>query len=467
MLAWLVLPLCLAVGFLQPTTMPATRPAVDAVDLARRAVDALRAGDAEAFATLVDANVRRAAPSDQVRRIAAELTRRHGRFLAYETPVRGVERGLEVVTLPAVFERARVTFKVGVDPMNGLASGLLIVGLTPRGEAVAPPPYADPALFREVEVVVRTPRRDGAGNVELPGTLSLPTDSAGPAPGVVLVHGSGPLDRNAGVGATQIFRDLAQGLASRGVAVLRYDKRTLVAPDAVDLTENSLDDETIADAASALLLLAARPEVDAARLFVVGHSLGAMLAPRVIERADADVAGLVLLAAPARPTLDVVLEQIDYLARFDGQIDPAERAALDAATGAAARARAGLDASLLGAPATYWRQLDAVRPTDELVAALEDRSPLRALVLRGGRDYQVTAADEARWRAALLGRDDTTFRQYPALNHVFVAGQGRPGPGEYERFGHVDQQVIDDIAAWVKTGELPPPPVVAVPPPLP
>ncbi|MEG0767506.1 MAG: alpha/beta fold hydrolase, partial [Clostridia bacterium] len=132
----------------------------------------------------------------------------------------------------------------------------------------------------------------------LPGTLTVPTAATGKMPAVVLVHGSGPNDRNESVGGTAIFRDLAHALASRGIAVLRYDKRTLVhgaqfTPEIINgLT---VEQETIEDALSAIAQLRADSRIDPARVFLVGHSMGAMLAPR-IDAEGGNLTGLVLMA---------------------------------------------------------------------------------------------------------------------------------------------------------------------------
>src|SRR2546425_10392277 len=108
------------------------------------------------------------------------------------------------------------------------------------------PAYSKPDAFRESEVTV------GADQWKLPGTLTVPTGS-GPFTGIVLVHGSGPNDRDETIAATKVFKDLAEGLASRGVAVLRYEKRTRQYGARVASMQGlTVDDETVTDAARAL-----------------------------------------------------------------------------------------------------------------------------------------------------------------------------------------------------------------------
>jgi uncharacterized protein len=75
---------------------------------------------------------------------------------------------------------------------------------------------------------------------------------------------------------------------------------------------------------------------------------------------------------------------------------------------------------------------------------------IRLLILQGGRDYQVTEADFGGWRSGLSGRSSVQFKLYPNLNHLFVAGEGKSKPAEYEQPGHVAEEVIQDISAWVR-----------------
>ena len=239
-------------------------------------------------------------------------------------------------------------------------------------------------------------------------------------------------------------------------------------PEAVNLRQNALADETIDDAVSALELLRAQPKVDAKRLFVLGHSLGGLLGPQIVS-ADATqnrnehwppVAGLILAAAPARPVMDVLVGQIDFLARLDGATTPEEQAQLDAAVAATVAVRGGEmrdDAVLLGASLSYWKQLDRVRPVEDLLAVMTREPTLKVLIVRGGRDYQTTAADWAAWQAATANDARVASRSYPSLNHLFVARSGPPGPAEYDHSGHVAAAFVTDVAAWVNTGALPSP----------
>lgn len=304
------------------------------------------------------------------------------------------------------------------------------------GEA-APPPYAVLEKFTEQEVSI------GPESAPLGATLALPVGD-GPFPAVVIVHGSGPSDRDGTVGPNKLYRDIAWGLASQGVAVLRYDKRTLIYPEQFT-PQATVREESIDDTLAALTLLRTIPAIDSSRLYVLGHSLGGGLAPTIAQE-DGQVAGLIIMAGSNRSLLEMVIEQGHYLAALDGDVSAAETASLDELQAAIDQLDSlPDDAAIIGAYVGYWRDLETL---DTLGAAQALNIPM--LVLQGGRDYQVTEFDFGRWQEALSGRANVQFILYPMLNHEFMAGEGAPNPDEYYIPGFADAQVINDIALWIQ-----------------
>ncbi|MGB9032442.1 MAG: alpha/beta fold hydrolase, partial [Acidobacteriaceae bacterium] len=272
----------------------------------------------------------------------------------------------------------------------------------------------------------------------------------------VLVAGSGPEDEDETISPNKPFKDLAWGLASRNIAVLRYTKRT--AQYAKELLANdagfTVNQETVDDARAAVALLAKRPEVDSRRIFVLGHSLGGMMAPRIAE-GNAQVAGLVILAGPTRPFEQLLVDQVTYIEGLQGTITPEAQKQIDAveqlakeieSPSLAADARVNVMGSVI--PGSYFLDLRSYHPAE--VAA---RLKIPMLILRGERDYQVTADDTAGWKKALAGRADVSFATYPGLYHLFMTstspGVGPGTPADYQKPGHVAPPVIDDIAAWI------------------
>jgi dienelactone hydrolase len=356
-----------------------------------------------------------------------------------------VERrpGGDAVTTTCQFERATFDVVVGIDSV-GKITGLAFRPASAAGTVYTAPAYADAAAYTEEDLTIGSPEW------ALPGTLLIPA-GAGPHPAVILVHGSGPGDRDTTIGPNKPFKDIALGLASRGIAVLRYDKRSRVhGPKMAASPSMTVKDEVIDDVGEAIKALKARSRTDAARIFVLGHSLGGMLIPRIVQ-AHPSVAGAIVLAGAARPIEDAIVEQARYLATEDGAVSPDEQALIDgmAQTAAAIRALGPADAGsakrVLGATPAYWLDLRGYDPPG---AARNVKIPL--LVLQGERDYQVTMEEYTRWTRALAGTATATFRSYPALNHLFIAGTGKSFPAEYMIPSHVAEDVIRDIAAFIK-----------------
>ncbi len=367
-----------------------------------------------------------------------DFEQRHGT----RTESLGVHR---IVLVTCEFARDWLDAKVVFNPAGEIAGLFFLPARKPDAQF---PPYAKTNEFREVEA------RFGAAGWELPGTLTLPKGE-GRFPAVILVHGSGPNDRDETIGPNKPFRDLAWGLASRGIAVLRYDKRTKVhaqklITEAGRLEPITVREETMDDAGYALDWLRQRLTVDANRIFLAGHSLGATLAPR-IARDHPGFAGLILLAGSTRPLAQVMVEQIEYIAKSDGNVSEQEKQQIESTRKLAERVAALTEKDgtntqpILGAPPAYWLDL---RSYDAPATAAELRLPM--LILQGTRDYQVTEKqDLPGWRSALANRMDITLKTYPNLYHLFIAGKGPSTPAEYQIPGFVDEQVIGDIAQWI------------------
>lgn len=358
-------------------------------------------------------------------------------------------QGYRIVLVTCEFAKATLDARVVFDKAGRIA-GLNFVPTAPAVK-YEPPAYADPSKFVETEVTV------GSGEWALPGTLTLPKGT-GPFPAVVLVHGSGPNDRDETLGPNKPFKDLAWGLATRGIAVLRYDKRSKVYQSRI-LGDPKLEaamtvkDETIDDALAAAALLEKTKGVAPKRVFILGHSLGGYLMPRIALAArPLDVAGFIVMAGLTRPLDDTILRQMTYLYGLAGpNLSAEDKKKLDEIKADVARIKAlteadkGSTTKILGAMPAYWLDLRGYNPPE---VAKQVTKPM--LFLQGGRDYQVQTVDLDNWKAALGSRPDVEFRLYPKLNHLFFEGQGIIQPLEYtQKHGSVAPYVVEDIADWI------------------
>lgn len=418
------------------TTLTASAAEAPAA-LSARLLDRLQARDYAAVEAMFTPAMAQAVPADKLQGAWESLPAQFGAFKQRGQAQISESRGMQIALTRLQFERGAVNAQITIDA-DGQVSGLW---LQPVADVIPVPAVPVDASYTETEVSI------GSGENALPATLAMPKGK-GPFSAVVLVHGSGPHDRNETIGPNRPFLDIARGLAAQGIAVLRYEKRTRVYPQAYAQGVYTVDQETTDDAVAALALLRTLDGVDPKRVFVLGHSQGGMLAPRVARRAPY-VAGVILLAAPARSLLTILPEQNRRLlgAQADGEQGKAFLANLDAQIAHVRDpATAPEDtATPLGVPAGYWRSIEAV---DAIGDARSINQPL--LFLQGGRDFQVVDADWQRWQATFKQDPRATFHLYPALNHLAIAGTGPATLAEYQQPGHVDATLVADIARWIK-----------------
>lgn len=293
----------------------------------------------------------------------------------------------------------------------------------------------------------------------LNGLLTLPDDTSGPVPAVVFVHGSGSGNMDEKVGKLTPFKDLAEGLAKHGIASVRYDKRSfahglkMLRDKGMTIT---VKEETIEDAILAAELLRKDARIDPGKIFIVGHSMGAMLAPR-IDAEGGNFKGLVLMAGTPRRLEEVLVEQteeamssmgklakalvrkqVEKLNRsFDGLYDLSDEEAKKKKMG--------------GGTTLYYFKEMGEHAAPGYLESLE--KPM--LIMQGGKDVQVKAdRDFDAFRKLLKGKKQVTFKLYENLNHAFVPAVYGSIAKAKQEFGieqHIGENVIADIANWIKT----------------
>ncbi len=412
----------------------ATLSAGEPEKLAEKIFSYLQQGRGDSIAVYMQEEIRSQVPPEALGQVFTQLESQFGAYQSKGEWKVQTMQGMTVVTSDIQFEKGALVFVLSTND-KGEINGLRFV------PSSSTPASADELREGERALVVRT------GEYELPGILKLPAGE-GPFPVVVFVHGSGPSDRDGTLGPNKVFLDMAEGLARQGIASIRYDKRTYVyGLDWEKENEGTFDEETTDDAVSAVRLAATYPELSS--VYVVGLSQGAILAPRIAQKAG-DVAGIVMMAGSPRPLPQLIAEQLEHL--FSHQQPGLTREMVEQAKAQADNldryGTDGYDPSLgfpFGAGSeAYWAfitRYDALETLRSLTVPV--------LILQGERDYQVTMKDFDLWRQGVADRPGVKLKSYPGLNHIFFEGEGICLPAEYEQQKPVASYVIDDIAAFI------------------
>lgn len=289
----------------------------------------------------------------------------------------------------------------------------------------------------------------------LNGILTLPEDLSKPVPAVVMVHGSGSSNMDEKIMNCTPFKDLAEGLAKRGVASVRYDKRSFVhARKMLKAKPITVQEETIEDAILATQRLKQDSRIDKERIFILGHSMGGMLAPR-IDAEGGNYKGLILMAGSPRNLETILLEQnqtvMDSLNPFlrwigEKQIKKLNQTFAGLYTLSDEEAK---QKKFGGGTTLYYFKEMGEHPVPMYLEQLD--KPM--LVLQGAKDVQVLPEiDFQMYQELLRDKSDVTFRLYEELNHAFVKnlfGSLMKTKQEYSVERHIEEYVLQDIAEWI------------------
>ncbi|QUH26234.1 alpha/beta fold hydrolase [Serpentinicella alkaliphila] len=417
----------------------------EVTDLAEGFVDYIVAEDFESAVAMFDDNMKKAMSVSKFEQTWSQLQKQVGGFERKISNRVEKIKEYDVVFVTCKFEQDNIDIKVVFNKDKRIAGLFFEPAKDVDVTEYSPPIYSQPKNFTESEITI--------GNDEwaLPGTLTIP-NGEGPFPALVLIHGSGPSDRDSTIGPNKPLKDLAWGLANQGIAVLRYDKRTLVYGQKLASLQNSItvNEETIIDANRGVELLLENQKIDNSKIHVLGHSLGGTLAPRIAVEND-NVASIVILGGAVSPLEELILTQIKYISSLDGTLSAEEESHIKLIESHVANIKSLVPSSttpateLLGVPASYWLDLKDYNP-----AQMAKNLSIPILILHGARDYQVNMDELNMWKNTLEGRNNVEFKLYSNLNHLFIAGEGQSNPAEYEIPGNVDEQVIKDISRWIK-----------------
>jgi fermentation-respiration switch protein FrsA (DUF1100 family) len=331
-------------------------------------------------------------------------------------------------------------------PAQGLAYTRKGFSLSKKQPVSSPWPGAGAVTERKVSF-----RNQG---LDFPAALTLPKHSSGRIPIVVLIPGSGPHDMDETLGPNKPFRDLAYGLAAKGIATLRYDKRSWLAPQSLQ-GEVDLDHEVTSDAVAALAYASTFPEVDPKQVFLLGHSLGGTMAPvivadRLAERPES-VRGIIFLAGAAQSVEQTLERQVASQDKRHGATDAQVEQKLEEWRRTFANVRNPdtqgdqmVGSPPLSLPVSYWRSWMKQDPAAELA-----KLNVPALVLRGSQDTQVSEKDFTMLQKAAVAPGSST-RELDGLDHMMMyVPADETNSEESLRPSHVGEAAIVSIAAWV------------------
>jgi hypothetical protein len=312
----------------------------------------------------------------------------------------------------------------------------------PTQSEYALPTYTDTTLYTEKEIQIKFAEGEMAGILTSPKKVSN-------FPVVILIHGSGPSDMDETVGSNKPFKDLAIGLAAQGIGSIRYVKRTMIYPNSFNKAF-TVKEEVLDDAHAAITLAGTLQGVNKTQIYLLGHSLGGMLAPRIASLAPS-LNGIILAAAPARKFADLITEQNEYLYKASGDTSSAGKqqfieSSIDIDKSRLLKLGAiSPDSIILGAPASYWIDLNN---HDQVGTAKKIKN--RIFVVQGAKDFQVSVQDFNIWKTALAANKNATFKLYPDLNHLLSAQKEKGNGTQYRVPSNVDINLIKDISAWIK-----------------
>jgi CubicO group peptidase (beta-lactamase class C family)/dienelactone hydrolase len=319
------------------------------------------------------------------------------------------------------------------------AFGITFMRSTPPARVAEKPDYSAPsdAPYTATDVTVPTPM----GHT-LAGTLTLPKRASRQrrVGAVVTITGSGPEERDEYIGLQgyRPFRQFADSLGRRGIAVLRMDDRGVGASTGKQKGATSAD--FAEDIRAGLAYLRTRPEIDPRRLAVLGHSEGAIIAPLVAEK-EPDLRAMVLLAGIARPGQGTLEAQLTNIVNHNARFTQAQK-----------------DSAIRAIPA----RIDSLAATDPWMAFFFKYNPSETarhlakpsvLILTGANDQQADPKQLPEWAAAFResGNRDVTAEVLPGLNHLFVPDPNG-FPGEYTKLPapvRVDSHVVGIVADWL------------------
>ena len=337
---------------------------------------------------------------DNLKQIWTSIKSKYGSVKSIDAIQSKIQGEYFSVTVEGKFQNEDQNFILGFNK----AEKMVGLYMPPKLATYTLPTYADTTKYQEKSLYLNTKGHQLAAVVTTPKNVSN-------FPIVVLVHGSGPSDMDETIGANKPFKDIAIGLAAKGIASIRYVKRTLLYPG--DFTKTfTIKEEVTDDALAAIATAKTVKGADLKNIYLFGHSLGGMLAPQMATLAP-ELNGIILAAAPARKLTDIIIEQNKYFFDLAKDTTAKGKKEFDAVLVDIDRSKVKElgamkpDSLIIGLPVSYWISLN----TYDQVAVAKKLNK-RIFVVQGGNDFQVSKQDYSLWDAALNKKKNVSLKFY-------------------------------------------------------
>lgn len=309
----------------------------------------------------------------------------------------------------------------------------------------SPPAYVNTLTFYELKLDI------AAKGISNEGVLSLPKIGGKP-PLVIIVGGSGPTGMDASSGPNKPYKDLAWALASRGVAVYRYNKRTFNKANLnmKSVTEFGLKQEYGDDLKALVNYFSKSDKVDAKRIYILGHSQGGFMLPYFAKENGSKVKGYISLAGNFSTIADILPYQFRFLQSLNS--DSAAIKVYDELIAKAAYMQRNVESSNIEKDSmipgmTLYYLKDMAKEQPAKLAPYLFGKPF--LAIQGGRDYQVPPSELEQWKVKFKNVCCAEFKTFDKLNHVMMEGEGAPNPAEYNTPANIPEYVPMFIADWI------------------
>ncbi len=409
-------------------------------------MQSLSEGNYRAAVADFDNAMNNAIPVDKLEMAWNQIISTNGKLQKIEDKSKSNYQIYTIIIKHLVFEKSELNAIVSIDSSNKIA-GLSFVPAEAPAAKYVDADYVDKSKFSEIPIKLT--------DTIITGKLTLPNNAASQkVPLIILVHGSGPNDEDETSAVNKPFRDIAFGLSSRGIAVFRYNKRTLVDKN-ISASLMTINEETVNDVVDAANIFQRQYSDKFDKIYILGHSLGGYALARIAKRVP-QASGFICLAGNSRPLEELISEQVEYLnslkikeitdAETIEQINQITQQTRKSCMRIKQRnydINTPADSLPLSISAIYWNDLKDYNPAKELQG---ETRPM--LFIQGERDYQVTTVDFDIWKKNLT-KPSNKFVLIPNLNHLFQSGTGKSTPNEYFEKKNVDSHLIDVIHSWV------------------